>query len=50
MSKHWNRIRPAVIKSLPVEEIVEEESPITQMARMASKVNEIFDEIIQHYK
>lgn len=49
LSKHWKRIRPAVLKSLPVEEIVEEESPLTQMARMASKINELFDEMINNY-
>ena len=50
MAKHWSRILPAVLKTLPVEEIVEEESPITQLARIASKINEIFDEITLHYK
>jgi hypothetical protein len=50
LAKHWSRILPAVLKTLPVEEIVEEESPTTQLARISSRINELFDEIIEHYK
>ena len=49
LAKHWSRILPAVLKTLPLEEIVEEESPMTQMARLASRINELFDEIIAYY-
>ena len=49
LAKHWSRVLPAVLKTLPLEEIVEEESPITQVARVSSKINEIFDEIIAFY-
>lgn len=49
LNKHWNRILPAILKSLPVEEIVEEESPITQLARLATKINELFDEMIKSF-
>ena len=49
LAKHWSRILPAVLKTLPVEEIVEEESPVTQMARVASQISELFDKIISYY-
>lgn len=49
LAKHWSRILPAVLKTLPVEEIVEEESPVTQLARLASQINELFDDIIAYY-
>ncbi len=49
LAKHWSRILPAVLKTLPVEEIVEEESPVTQLARIASQINELFDDIIAYY-
>ncbi|MHA2364772.1 MAG: hypothetical protein ACXAC7_12530, partial [Candidatus Hodarchaeales archaeon] len=35
LKKHWSRILPAVLKTLPVDEIVEEESPVTKLARVA---------------
>ncbi len=49
LAKHWSRILPAILKTLPVEEIVEEESPVTQLARLASQINEAFDQIISYY-
>lgn len=49
LAKHWSRILPAVLKTLPVEEIVEEESPVTQLARLASQINELFDDMIAYY-
>ena len=49
LAKHWARILPAVLKTLPIEEIVEEESPTTKLARVASRINELFDEIIAYY-
>lgn len=49
LSNHWSRILPAVLKTLPLEEIVEEESPVTQLARLASQINELFDQIIAYY-
>lgn len=49
LSKHWSRILPAVLKTLPIEEIVEEESPTTKLARTASQISELFDEIIAYY-
>ena len=49
LAKHWSRILPAVLKTLPLEEIVEEESPVTQLARVATRINELFDEIISYY-
>ena len=49
LNKHWSRILPAILKSLPVEDIVEEESPITQLARLATKINELFDKMIESF-
>ncbi|MFW9928812.1 MAG: hypothetical protein ACFFD1_05440 [Candidatus Thorarchaeota archaeon] len=46
IAKQWKRILPAVIKSLPVSEIVEEESPTTQIARISSNINNLLDEMI----
>lgn len=50
MHRHWKRILPAVLKALPVEEIVEEESPVTQIARMASQIHQMLDDMVEHYR
>ncbi|HKZ40987.1 MAG TPA: hypothetical protein VJ044_08495 [Candidatus Hodarchaeales archaeon] len=50
VAKHWERILPAVLKALPVSEIVEEESPITQIARITSQIGILLDEMIAFTK
>jgi hypothetical protein len=49
ITKQWKRVLPAVIKSLPVGEIIEEESPTTQIARITTTINNLFDEMIIFY-
>lgn len=49
ISKQWKRVLPAVIKSLPIGEIIEEESPTTQIARITTTINNLFDEMIMFY-
>ncbi|MHA1989959.1 MAG: hypothetical protein ACW981_00350 [Candidatus Hodarchaeales archaeon] len=49
ISKQWKRVLPAIIKSLPVGEIIEEESPTTQIARISTTINTLFDEMITFY-
>lgn len=49
LAKHWKRVLPAILKSIPLEEIVEEKSPVTHLARIASQIGELFDEMIGLY-
>ena len=49
ITKQWKRVLPAVIKSLPIGEIIEEESPTTQIARITTTINNLFDEMITFY-
>lgn len=49
ISKQWKRVLPAISKSLPVGEIIEEESPTTQIARISTTINTLFDEMITFY-
>ena len=49
IAKQWKRVLPAILKTLPVGEIIEEESPTTQIARISSTINTLFDEMINHY-
>ena len=46
VSKQWKRVLPALLKVLPISEIVAEESPSTKIARIITSINEILDEII----
>ena len=49
INKQWKRVLPAIVKSLPVGEIIEEESPTTQIARISTTINNLFDEMINYY-
>lgn len=49
IAKQWKRVLPAVLKTLPVGEIIEEESPTTQIARISSTISALFDEMINYY-
>lgn len=46
VSKQWKRVLPALLKVLPISEIVAEESPSTKIARITTNINQLLDQII----